>query len=309
MYYFIINPNSRCGNALRIWKKIEPMLLEENLSYETFFTEYPGHARILTEQLTEDKEAKNIVVLGGDGTLNEVLNGISFSTPTTIGYIPSGSGNDFARSLRYPKDPKLTMKQILNPSYYRYLDYGVVTYDSEDLKHRRFAVSSGIGYDAGVCADVANSTAKRMLNLLHLGKLVYLISGIRELFHLHPVNGELVLDGIKKIHLHNIAFISAHVHRFEGGGFKFAPKADPADGQLDICVVHHSGALRLIPVLLCGFLGKHASLKGVQIYRCKEAELHVEEPLPVHTDGESLGFQKKLLFSCVPKQIRIISKK
>lgn len=309
MYYFIVNPNSRCGNALRVWNKVEPMLQEENISYETFFTEYPRHAQEIAEQITENKESKNIVVLGGDGTLNEVINGISFSTPTTIGYIPTGSGNDFARSLRISKDPKTAMRQILNPSYYRYLDYGVTTYDIEDLKHRRFAVSSGIGYDAGVCETIVNGTVKRLLNFIHLGKLVYLVSGIRQLFHLHPVNGELVLDGVKKIHLHNVAFISAHIHCFEGGGFKFAPKADPADGQLDLCVVHHSSALRLIPVLLCGLLGRHAGLKGVQLYRCREAELSVTEPLPVHTDGECLAHQKNLLFSCVSKQIRIISQK
>lgn len=309
MYYFIVNPNSRCGHALRVWNIVEPMLLEKDVSYETFFTEYPGHAKELAEQITEDKEAKNIVVLGGDGTLNEVINGISFSTPTTIGYIPSGSGNDFARSLRFSKDPKIIMKQILNPSYYRYLDYGVTTYNSEDLKHRRFVVSSGIGYDAGVCNTITGGTTKRILNIFHLGKLIYLISGIRELFHLRPVNGELLLDGVKKIHLHNLAFISAHIHRYEGGGFKFAPRADACDGQLDICVVHHQSALRMIPVLICGFFGAHANLKGVQIYRCKEAELRLEESLPLHTDGECLGSQKEVLFSCVSKQIRIISQK
>ena len=101
MYYFIINPHSRSGHGLSVWQKADAILKEKGMEYKTYFTEYTGHAIQLAAHIAEETAAFHmnctLAVVGGDGTLNEVINGLmkqDFSH-ITLGYIPTGSGNDF----------------------------------------------------------------------------------------------------------------------------------------------------------------------------------------------------------------------
>ena len=101
MYYFIVNPNSGGGKGFRVWRKMESVLSRSCVEYEAYFTHGAGDARIVAGELTEgSRDPRVIVVAGGDGTLNEAVDGLCFNGPVTLGFIPAGSGNDFARSLR-----------------------------------------------------------------------------------------------------------------------------------------------------------------------------------------------------------------
>ena len=99
MYTFIANPNARSGRGILLWKQIEKILQEKEIEYKVLFTKYQHHATRLVHDLTSDSASHTIVVLGGDGTLNEVIDGIAYLDKVTLGYIPLGSGNDFARGL------------------------------------------------------------------------------------------------------------------------------------------------------------------------------------------------------------------
>ena len=101
MFYFIVNPRARSGQGINIWEKAEEILSAKNTEYEVYFTKYTGHARELAMQISMLSLPCTLTVLGGDGTLNEVIDGLArrdFSH-ITLGYIPTGSGNDFARGL------------------------------------------------------------------------------------------------------------------------------------------------------------------------------------------------------------------
>ena len=310
MYYFIVNPHSRSGKGMNIWNRLKERLDREEVSYEAYLTERPGHAVELAAMLTsphhEDTDPKNIVVLGGDGTLNEVLNGLSMSAPVSLGYIPSGSGNDFSRGMKLPRNPEKALEFLLDSQRIRTIDYGILSYGKERPVHRRFIVSSGIGYDADVCQSLLSSRLKKLLNQLHIGKLVYLVIGIKRILLCKSADGCLMLDGVKKVNLKRIRFISSHIQKFEGGGFRFAPKADPSDGYLDLCVVSGVSKLRLTGLLLASLVGRHTSCSGVRTYACREASLHTEKPLFVHTDGEVLGKQTDIVVRCVEKKIKFI---
>lgn len=104
MYDFIVNPNARSGLGGRIWKELEQLLKEQKAEYRVHFTKYQRHASRIAEEITTDGEEHTIVVLGGDGTVNEVLNGITELSKVTMGYIPMGSSNDFARYLRWQQN-------------------------------------------------------------------------------------------------------------------------------------------------------------------------------------------------------------
>ena len=95
MYYFIINPASQSGRGYKIWKKIEQRLVRDGVEYQAYLTEYAGQATEYARKLTSHcKEARVIVVVGGDGTMNEVVDGIVSCDMVTLGYIPVGTGSD-----------------------------------------------------------------------------------------------------------------------------------------------------------------------------------------------------------------------
>lgn len=311
MYHFIINPHSQSGKGYQIWLRLEKKLKNKNIEYAPHLTEYPGHARELAASLTTpvhdaDKNERALIVMGGDGTLNEVVDGLTFRVPVTLGYIPTGSGNDFARSMRLPKRPGSSLKHILNPKYLPYIDYGAVTCGQANPTHRRFAVSCGIGFDADICYDLHNSKIKEWSNRFHIGKLSYILIGLRQIVRMQTCSGYLELDRSRRINLKRIAFISSHVQRYEGGGFPFAPQANASDGLLDLCVIANTNRLKIIPVLLASKFGRHGRMRGVYHYRCKEAVIHMDRPRCVHTDGETIPPQTDLTLSCFERCLRVI---
>lgn len=307
MYYFIVNPYSKSGRGSMIWKRLEKQLDGMGIEYKAYVTEKPGEAREMAANLTKGcKEPKVVIAVGGDGTINEVLNGLAFCGPVIFGCIPAGSGNDMARSLNLPKSPIRCLHKILNPQYHQRLDYGVLSYGKEEIAHRRFMVSSGIGFDAAVCHNLLYSKVKIILNKLHLGKLSYMMIGLKQLALARPSKGYLVLDGVQKVEFNHIYFVSAHIHSYEGGGFNFAPQADPSDGKLDICVVYQSSKRMLLPALLKAWVGRNRSCRGIRHFVCREAEIHTDNVLPVHVDGESCFYQRDLQLRCISKQIKMI---
>lgn len=245
-----------------------------------------------------------IVVLGGDGTLNEVINGIRQAEYVTLGYIPTGSSNDFARSLGIKKNLLTNLEMILKPSAFKLLDCGEALSSGREL--RRFSVSCGIGFDASITNEALSSPWKARLNSIKLGKLTYVFIALKQIIKLKRTNALLSVDGGRPIPVKKMIFISTHIHRYEGGGFAFTPKADPEDGLLDICVISNISRLKILCLLPLAFTGRHVRFKGVDIYQCKKAVIQTKTPLTVHTDGETYGFEKQLALTCKHQAIKII---
>ena len=195
MYYFIVNPNARGGRGKNVWKKLERILKHAGVEYEAFLTEKPGDAKAFARELTEGcRESRVIVAVGGDGTMNEILDGLSFCGTVTLGYVPAGSGNYLARSLKLPRKPARSLKKILTPKYHKLLDYGVLSYGGDEISHRRFMVSAGIGMDAAVCHNILYSRTKKTLCKFHLARMTYLMVGLKQLILAKPSKGYLLLD-------------------------------------------------------------------------------------------------------------------
>lgn len=234
MYIFITNPNARSGLGHKIWDNIETVLKKRGVSYQVYFTKYQQHATKIVRQITSDHERHNIIVLGGDGTVNEVINGIDGLANVTLGYIPIGSSNDFARGLGLPADPLKALENILAPVRHLAINIGVLEYGD---KRRRFSVSTGLGFDAGVCHEVMVSRLKVFLNKIKLGKLSYAGVALHRMASLDPKDMTVIMDGTRKLDCHKVYFATAMNLGYEGGGFKFCPKADCADDLLDIIVI------------------------------------------------------------------------
>lgn len=302
MYAFIINPHARTGLGLKVWQKLELLLKKEKVEYQAYLTRYPYHAAEYARKLTKGPKPVKLIVLGGDGTINEAVNGIEDFSKVTLGYIPIGSSNDFARSMKLSKEPETMLKQILSPTEYTYINIGRIKYKDHI---RRFAVSSGIGFDADVCFHNTPSGIKRQLNRMKLGKLSYTGVALFLLMSLKPRPMTLILDGKRK-HFKKVFFATAMNQRYEGGGFKFCPKADPGDNLLDMIVIADMPKLKALLLLPTAYKGWHVRFKGVHIFTCRKAHVISDALLPVHTDGEAAARSSEVLFSLEPERLKLI---
>ena len=126
-YLFIVNPEAGSGHAQQVWPQLRHWLNEQQLLYSVHFTHYPHHEYQLAQELAHYLTSTTIlVVVGGDGTLHETLNGLHHAdVQATIGYIPCGSGNDFARGANIPADPLAALQKITTATDPTTLDIGV----------------------------------------------------------------------------------------------------------------------------------------------------------------------------------------
>ena len=273
MYYFIINPSSSSGKGLEVWKRIESILETEDVSYEAFILKRPGEATLLAAQISLRYAPCTIVALGGDGTVNEVVNGIRDFGRVTFACIPSGSGNDFMRGMRVSFSPEDMLKKILHPKRIREI----------------------------------NSHLKELLNRFHGGKLVYTLIAVRNLVSMKRQPLRVIVDGHRLISCGRAYFAAAMNLRYEGGGFMFCPAARPGDDILDLCIADDIPRWKVLLILPLAYFGKHVGRKGVHVLQCRKVTFQNREPLCVHTDGEIFGFYDRLTIQFLPKKLKVIT--
>lgn len=305
MLHIIYNPQSSTGNGKKVFEKTEKVLIEEKLEYKVYETTSIGSAKLYAKEITSDDQNDIIIVIGGDGTLNEVINGIRDYSKVTLGYIPSGSGGDFARDLGISLDPEKAIKAVLHPKEYKLMDIGNLT-NAECNK--RFCVSAGIGFDAAVCHEALHSKIKVLLNKIKLGKLTYVLIALKQILSTKKHGCTIILDEARKIKLDHFYFVTTMIHRYEGGGFMFCPKAKYDDGLIDICVAGNISKLKVLSLMPLAYKGKHTRFSGIDIYTAKKVQIISDEKLPVHADGEYAGVEDELVVTLCPKQIRVITR-
>lgn len=318
MYYFIVNPLAGGGNGLRAWQKVEKALLKRGIKYESCMTGAAGHGRDYAAAITKAPDSgktdaggaaaaeKIITVIGGDGTFSEVLDGLRIDSGLTIAHIPVGVGNDMARSLHLPDSVARRIRKILRPTNFRYLDYGVVTYNTDDVHHHRFIVSAGIGLDAAICYNEDHLPLKMLFGRMNIRRLPGFLSRLRAYLLAQPTSGYIILDGVQRIEFSHIYFMSAQLMPYECGGLRIAPKADASDGRMEVCVLSHRSK-RDISSVLFNIKARVARIPGMRVFECREVQIHVDDPRIFHVDGESTGEPVRDLEAyCVERRIRMI---
>ena len=303
MLYVIVNQASRSGHGRSTWARVEEELKREGIAYRAYQTRRAGHAQELARMISnKDLEDIPILVLGGDGTLNEIFNGLDHWEKVRLGVIPTGSGNDFCGGLKVSREPMDNLRQILQnvesgPEYYRRTDLGSV-YAKGMEQERYFGISAGIGMDAIVCYNVDHKRGlKKIMNSLGLGRLSYVLMTLYTLFSMKVFDMEL--EGVeeeggksrtkKKLSLQKVIFSAFMNMPVEGGGVPMAPKASPFDGRLSVSMafgIPRAITFFCLPLLVAG---KQEKLRGFRML--EYTALHVNTSLPVmlHTDGEALG--------------------
>ncbi len=286
----IINPRSGAGKGERDWPSINMHLQGAGFIFRPFFTEYRGHAIELTEKLLSQGEKKFIVV-GGDGTLNEVVNGImnlagKIDTGKVVtGMVPVGTGNDWGRMYRISSKYKKSVKAITKGKTFMQ-DIARVRYFVENEEVVRYLVNmAGAGYDALV--------TKRTNELKEKGKaglMSYLYQLIKGLLKYRQVRMKLEVDNAT-VYEGGVFSLNVGVCRYNGGGMMQLPRAIPDDGLLDVTIIKKTTRRYILRHLHKVFDGSFVNLSKVITARGKEVKITgvAGEFLQLEIDGESLG--------------------
>ena len=307
MYHFIVNIHGGSGKAFLKWNKIRALLNEKKVEFKVRVPQAVGDASRIAREISELPEDDiRIVVVGGDGTINEVLNGITDFSRVKLGLIPTGSGNDFTRGLKLPRhNPKKAVDILLKSKDDKKIDLGKSTVLSTG-DSRIFGISSGFGLDAIVGTGINEAKIKKILNWVHLGKLSYAFLTIQTLFTMKTYEASLSFDGEEAIKFNKLIFLAAMNFKAEGGGVPMCPKARGDDGELSVCVA--AGVPKILTFfkfpLLC--LGLHSKSKGFYLRNCKTLELSSSENSILHTDGEFVGNVARVKFEVLPAKLTML---
>lgn len=308
MLFFLVNPNAGGERGYRVFKKLERRLCRNKTEYQVYVTGGPGEARQFAAQLTENpgKKALTLVAVGGDGMLNEVLDGAKLSDGLRFGFIPVGRDSDFARGLRLPRTAAGCLQRILEPREERALDYGVVEFGGNEPLHHRFLVSCGIGFDAAWLAALYELEKRcgRHARLLWLGTRRR--EGLRALLRARCTRGYFETDSGQRVEFGHLFLLSAQLRPTEAGGIRLANKVPLSNGQLTVSVLNTQSRLQQARLLLLPRRMQPEAYAGIRVYRCREFRLCLDEALPFHTDGEGRGSRREFTVRCVHRQIRFL---
>ncbi len=309
----ILNRHSRSGRGAEIFQQAEKELKRRGIRYAVHETRRAGDATQLAKTLCKStfgddpSRMLNLIVIGGDGTINETINGLTDLSRVRFGLIPTGSGNDFAREMQTLPSAEACMAAILDdlesgrePDR---IDVGCVSYG--DDRKRRFCISSGIGMDAMATKLADRSPLKKVLNKLHLGSAIYVIETIRALFTMDTAHLDLEM-GDTVIGFDKLIFTAAMNCKAEGGGVKMVPKADARDGLLSVCVVNDVPKWKTFFLLIRLAMARHESLKCFHFYDTEKVTIRLDHPMTLHTDGEYLGDFAEVSYEALPGALQMI---
>lgn len=290
MFYFIVNPYAGEGKGLRTWKKVQRILVSEPgaHSYQVFLTEKPGDARTISRKLTEKcREEKTLVVIGGDGTLNEVIDGGCFdSNHVCISYLAAGRESAFASCCK-KKKPEQKIRELITAPSYDFLDYGILDGDSGN---RRFVHYFSFGFDGKGLRDECPRKRLRWRSAV-FQKICFYQSLWREFRKARRIRGYIQLDQEKKIEFNHIFLVTAKIR--------------PGVSGMTVTVISTRSRLRLWRIAVMAGIGVHRKMRGVHIYPCKSFLIHTEQPMPLCTDGEIIRETRDIDLQLCERRLRI----
>ena len=303
----VVNPKASIGKGEKDWPVIKDLLTQEGLDFDFALTERPCHAIELVRENIIEKGYRKIISVGGDGTNNEVINGIFTqnrfpTTEITMGIIPVGTGNDWRRTFGFPEE-YLPLVEIIKKGQVIQHDVGKVTYyNNGDSKVRYFLNAAGTGLNEMVC-----NRTNRLKSQGKGGPIRYMLSTACCLLSFKCVHIKLEIDD-QEVFNDEILSLSVGNGKYNGGGMMMMPDAVPDDGLFDITVVKKVGMLKFAASINNIYDGTFVDkLKEVTTYRGKKIRI---TSIPAHmllleTEGETLT-NSPFVFEMLSKSINMV---
>jgi len=298
----ILNPHAGCGKGRRDKAKIISILNHSGLHYQLHVSEYAGHSFMLAKDLALNG-ATHFIVAGGDGTLNEIVNGIfngkiSHCDQVVIGMLPVGTGNDWIRTFGIPDHYQKAMDIILKGKTV-VQDVGLVEYPEQERSISRYFVNiAGFGFDAMV-ATRANALKNSGLS----GIRVYIESFLWSYLNHKAGQTMIVIDG-EKLSV-NLFSASVGIGKFNGGGMMQVPDANPVNGFFHITIIRNLSIWGILSNFLKLYNGSFVRDYRVSTHTGKQVQLTAGKPISGEVDGESMG-NSNFNLKIIPHQLRVI---
>lgn len=270
MIYVLANRKRTSGKKQEALNAVKNVFDKNGLDYEIIFTEKRGEAKALTQKITSDGNHNVLVIMGGDGTLHDVINGFCDFENNSVAVIPVGTGNDFAECAKIPKDPGKAAGLVINGEA-RAIDY--------------IQLSSGLRSLNAIGAGIDVDVLKRTYSGKSKGKSKYLKALISSLIHFKSCNFTVRYNGIEEKRFGLIAAIGNG--RQIGGGIKLFPEARLDDGYLDLFIVDYLSKPKILGAFLKLMRGKVNKIKGATAVKVKSAEFIMDaDNYTVQAEGE-----------------------
>ena len=302
----VVNPKAAVGKSGKDWPEIQQILKDDKIDFDAYITEYQGHAIELTRNLIMEKGYQKVISVGGDGTNNELINGIftqnRFPTEEIImGVIPVGTGNDWRRTFGMSVDYRENILIIKEGVDYQH-DIGKVTYFNDgNPKVRYFLNAAGTGLDERVC----NST-----NALKMqgkgGAARYMLNVAKCLWQFDCMHIQLEIDD-RLVLDDEILSLSVGNGKFNGGGMMMMPEAVPNDGLFDITAIRKVSMVKFATNVNNIYDGSFVKkIKEVSTFKGKKIRI---VSIPAHsllleTEGETLT-NSPFDFEMIPKGVKM----
>ncbi len=296
----IVNPNAGSGKCQKNWPAIQKLIKRAKIEFDAVFTERKGHAIELTRELVE-KGYRKLIVVGGDGTLNEVVNGIFYQKDIdpksmTLAMIPVGTGNDWCRTFQVPTK-YLDAIKLIREEKTVVQDIGLVDFHNGSSPDRYFANVAGIGFDATVAHEANKLKEKGKGNALS-----YMIILLKTLLRYNSKTMQLTIgDQEFKERMFSIGI---GIGKYNGGGMKQLPNAIANDGLLDITIIKNISKWTVIKELKGLYDGTFITHPKISALQHTEVTF-AKNQLEIETDGESVG-QGPQNFSILSKALRVV---
>ncbi|MBM7712466.1 diacylglycerol/lipid kinase family protein [Enterococcus xiangfangensis] len=301
-YHILINPAAGSGNAAKTAETIIQLLDNGDYIYTPYYTENPGDERVIVERIIDllspwsatseqehvDRSFHLLVVIGGDGTLHEVVNQFyALDRQLPVSYIPAGSGNDFARGIGLSRDPEKAFEQIISAEKPQPIN--TFRYEEKIREERGVVLNNvGIGLDALIVAATNASSSKKLLNKYRLGSASYALHLVKAIFTQKTFPILVELNG-KTLNFERTFLCTTTNVPYFGGGIAIAPMADPKKDMIDLVVVEKPNLPAILRFLIQLLQKKHTQNKHYQHYTSSRIRIVSVIPQYGQADGESMG--------------------
>ncbi|MHC1720797.1 MAG: diacylglycerol kinase family protein [Clostridiaceae bacterium] len=287
-HLFVINPMAGKGKSVAYAEFIKKYFLDSDDPYYIEFTKCPGDATEIVRKYVEADDYR-VYSIGGDGTLNEVLNGMAGSS-SSLAVIAAGSGNDFFRYMDEAPDETLLCRTINGEE--QYVDLGKV--------NERYFLNVA---SAGIDAEVSYNSV-RFKNVPMLTPLAsYVAAVFYTVFRYKSIHSVVRFDD--RILNKETLMLAVANGKYYGGGVKIAPSADITDGYLDIYHVDKMNPFRIIMLFPKLIKGEHEKFREVTYSRSTKVNISSREEFMLNIDGEALK-AKEAVFEIIPKGIKLV---
>lgn len=285
---FVVNPAAGKGIGLDLIKSFEP-IIQERIPYEIVCTGAKGEATEIVRRYTLQDDYL-IFAVGGDGTINEVVNGI-VGSKSSLAILPTGSGNDFVRSLY----EQYTLEELLM-ALIEGKDQNI---DVMQINEKYFLNITSVGLDADVVYNASYYKKKKFIK----GDMAYVISLIKTVLGPKGTYAKVMIDG-RLVCDESILLLAAANGSFYGGGIHMVPTAKVNDGLVDICLIRETRLRKLLKLVPSLIKAKHTEAKEVEIYHAKEILIEARDGCRVNIDGEIVSSQK-IGMKVIPNGIKV----